>query len=60
MRLLITALPLIGCAVMTLRCRRMDRRGSCAPTRADELQALRAEVAELRATSGPASSDVGR
>lgn len=59
MRLLFSVLPLAGCAVMSLLCRRMGRRGRCAPPAGDELAALRAEVAELR-TRPTASRDVGR
>ena len=59
MRLLISALPLAGCAVMSVLCRRMGRGGHCAPV-GGELEALRAEVAELRAASAPASEGVGR
>ena len=51
MRLLISALPLVGCVAMSLLCRRMGRQGHCSPSRDRELHALRAEVADLRATS---------
>ena len=51
MELLFAALPLAGCAAMSLLCHRMmARRGGCAPSRPDvEVAALRAELAELRA-----------
>lgn len=50
MELLIAGLPLVGCAAMTLWCRRRMSQGSCAPhPRVDEIAALRAAVASLRA-----------
>ena len=50
MELLFTALPLAGCAAMSLWCHRRMSRGSCAPrTAVADVAALRAELAALRA-----------
>lgn len=53
MELLFAALPLAGCAAMSLWCHRRSSRGGCAPQpEAAEIAALRAELAALR-TEGP-------
>lgn len=51
MELLFAALPVVGCAAVSVACHRvMSRRGGChMPAATGELAALRAEVADLRA-----------
>ena len=50
MELLLAALPLAGCAAMSLWChRRMTQENGCAPSPHREVERLRAEVAALRA-----------
>lgn len=60
MRLLISVLPFVGCAVMSLRCRRMRAGGQCSAPAASELEALRAEVAPLRRRPAEVPAEIGR
>ena len=50
MELLFAAVPLVGCAAMSLWCHRRMSKGNCAPNpKAAEIAALRTEVEALRA-----------
>ncbi|HUP85288.1 MAG TPA: hypothetical protein VM143_06445 [Acidimicrobiales bacterium] len=50
MELLFTALPLVGCAAMSLWCHRRMSKGNCAPNpKSAKIATLRAEVETLRA-----------
>ena len=48
MTTLVSLLPALGCAAMTVHCARRMRTNTCVPADHDEVAALRAEVTRLR------------